>query len=337
MGFVSVGTAWGFKVQTAFDSPGTIDKWIPFISETMAKKYETLEVVDSESRFKQVNGNPLGRLMAEGDVSTYVEPNNIGYPLYFLMGSCATTSGTPVAGTHTHVFRVANEIPYFTSEFKYGTVTDSKGKRVYNCKMKGATFDFADDMLTTTWNIHASDYSGGITAGAITNPTGRKFTYKDVKSGTVPGIIVTIGGTTTSGVKIKSGSLQLDNGLITDDYYQGSQTVQQLDAGKFSATCSFELIFDNAATLDSWLIGSEKATVEIRYEGDIITGTTRDTIKFVLPNCWVTNHSIPMTNNEVIVRQVEFEVFYDKNAAQPKTVEVTLINNSNASAGNGYA
>lgn len=337
MGYVAVGTSWGFKVQSAFGTPGVVDKWIPFISESMSKKYEVLEVVDSESRHRQVNGNPLGRLSAEGDVNTYVEPNNIGYPLYFLMGSCVTSSGQPVAGTHTHVFSVANEIPYFTSEFKYGTVTDSKGKRVYDCKMKGATFDFADDMLTVTWNIHASDYSGGVTAVSITNPTGRKFTYKDVKSGSVPGIIITIGGTTTSGVKIKSGSLQLDNGLITDDYYQGSQTVQQLDAGKFSVKGSFELIFDNASTLSTWLEGTEKATVEVRYEGDVITGSTKDTLKFVVPNAWVTNHSIPMTNNEVIVRQVEFEAFQDKNASEPKVVQITLINNSNASAGNGYA
>lgn len=337
MGYVAVGTAWGFKIQSAFGTPGVVDKWIPFISETTTKKYETLEIVDSESRFKQVNGSPLGRLMAEGDVTTYVEPNNIGYPLKFLMGSCSTASGSPVAGANTHTFRAANEIPYFTTEFKYGTVTDSKGKRLYDCKMKGATFDFADDMLTVTWNMHASDYSGGVTAVSITNPTGRKFTYKDVKSGAVPGIIVTIGGTATSGVKIKTGSLQVENGLITDDYYQGSQTVQQLDAGKFTVTGNFELIFDNAATLDSWLSGSEKAQVEVRYEGDIVTGSTRDTIKFVVPNCYVTNHSIPMTHNEVIVRQVEFEGFYDKNASDPKTLEVVLINGTNAHATDGYA
>lgn len=336
MGFVAVGTAWGFKKQTDFGTAATPDKWIPFISESIAKNYDKLEIVDSESRFQKNNGGPLGRMRVEGDVNTYIEVNNVGYPLFFLMGSCYTTSGLTF---NTHKFTVANEIPYFTSEFKYGTVADAKGKKAISCKMKGATFDFADDMLTSTWNIHAADYSGNVVTTTVTNPTGRKFTYKDLRSGTTPGIIVTVGGTTYSGVKIKTGSLSLDNGLITDDYYQGSQTVQQLDAGKFSVTGSFELIFDNAADLVSWLEGSEAGTVEIRYEGNIISGSDKESIIFLVPNAWVTSHSVPMTNNEVIVRQVEFEGFYNAQAAGAKTIEITLKNTSNtvATGGNGYA
>lgn len=324
MGYVAVGTAWGMKKQTAFGSGATVDKWIPFISETITKKYDVLEITDSQSRYKR-NNEPLGRLTVEGDVDTYVEVTNVGYPLYFLMGSAAVSTGSPVAGTHTHTFVTADEVPYFTSEFKYGTVTDSKGKRAYDCKMKSATFDFADDALTVTWGIHGADYSGNITSTSITNPTGRKFTYKDLKVDTLPGITVTYNGTDYTGLKIKNAQLSVDNGLITDDYYQGSQKVQQIDAGRLQVNGSLELIFDNSADLVDWLDGDDEGSIEIRYEGDIITGTTKETLKFTVPHAWVTSHSIPMTNNEVIVRKVEFEAFYDPNAAT-KGLTITLIN-----------
>lgn len=354
MGFVAVGTAWGLKRQTAFGSTATGGfTYIPFISESIAKNYDMLEIVDSESRFKKANGviGPLGRLSVAGDTNTYVEPDNVGYPLYFLLGAASVATGTPVANVNTHTFDVSTDIPYFTSEYKYGTVTDNKGKRVYNCKLKGATFDFADTALTITWNVAASDYSGFVALGTtITNPTGRKFTFKDIHSGGSLGLTVLVGnsgGTLNTGVKVKSGQLQIDNGLILDDFYQGSQTVQQIDVGKLMVGGNFEVIFDDTSNLTPWLEGQSGSDIIIRYEGDTITGTSQKyVLQFSVPNCWVKNHSIPMTNNQVIVRRIEFESLYDVSratgfvtdgsASGGRTLEVQLINATNYNNGSGY-
>lgn len=322
MGYVGVGTAWGFKKQSAFGTPSVVDKWIPFVSESTAKNYEMLEIVDSESRHKR-DMKPLGRIAVEGDINTYVEPENVGYPLYFLMGSAPAP--TNVTGSvYKHTFDVANEIPYFTMEMMYGTLT-TKAKRAYDCKMKGATFDFAEDILAVTWNVHGADYSGAVTDPAtITYPKKRKYTFKDSTVDITPD-----GASAETGVKIKSGQLQIDNGLITDDYYQGNQKVQQLDAGKFSVKGSFELILSSGTALDGWFNGDKSAEFKVTYAGDTISGTNKYDLVFIVPNAWVNSHSTNMTQNEVITRQVEFEGFYDPDDT-PKTLRITLQNTGSA-------
>lgn len=317
MGYVGVGTAWGFKKQTAFGSPATVDKWIPFISESIAQSYDMLEIVDSQSRHKKDN-LPLGRKRVEGDINTYVEATNVGYPLYFLMGSVSAPVSGGI-GVWEHTFEVADEVSYFTQEAQYGTFT-TKGKRSFDNKMKSASFDFSDQMLTATWGTHGADYSGSVTPAAITYPTGRKFNFKDC------GVTITPSGASSSGVKIRSGNLTLDNGLITDDYYQGRQTVQQLDAGKFSAKGSLEFIFDSATGLNDWLEGKIDAKVVIEYSGDKIAGTSQlETIKFTIPNCWANTHDVNMTNNEVILRNVEFEAYRDANGATAEDKGVVIL------------
>lgn len=322
--YISVNTAWGMKKQSAFGTPATpVDVFIPFISEGLEKSREKIEIIDSENRHAKENTNPMGRVKVAGDIETHVESVNVGYPLYFLMGSTSFTADSPAIGVHTHTFEVADTLPYFTQEIKYGT--SPKGKQAQDNLMKSVTFDLTDTSLNAQWGTVGADMNPSVTATAPVFPTGKRFTYKDLNDGGTVNFKVTPGSGSPVEVKLKRGSLTLDNGVNEDEYIQGFTTVQQLDAGKFVANGSFELSYSTGTDLDAWFDGTERGKIVFAYKGNVVALGEKEEIRFEIPNAWVLSAPVTQTNNETVTRQVNFEAFYSASST-PKSVKISLIN-----------
>lgn len=97
------GLGWGISKEPSFGVATSTFAFIPFTSESIKESWSMNDVRHTQNRFTHQTLN-RGRKSAGGDVSLHVEPETIGYLLYYIFGKDSDVPvviphGTPVSTT----------------------------------------------------------------------------------------------------------------------------------------------------------------------------------------------------------------------------------------------
>lgn len=305
---IGFDTAWGLGTEPTYGTAVAPADWVPFTSESLAKEREALELVTSQGRYQMEligdTGRHLGRQTVSGDINFPVEPVNIGYVLKHGVGAAGTPT-TVVAGTYDHVFAPLGTLNSFTAHvpLKNGTAN----KRVVGGMIDTFSLDYAEDFLSSSAGVKAKDYTIVTSSPPTpTYPTQRPYTFRDVS--------MIVGGVTGVEAHVRSGSLQVSNQLIDDDYRQGAVTPVQIYPGALTVEGSFEVVYDPTLTSGNfydWMEQVSAQNVTVDYKGNTFNTSYQYWLRALVPRAIVTSATPEVSAGEKVMRTVNFRAFYD--------------------------
>lgn len=326
------GTAWGVGTETTYGTAvaPTSNAFIPFISESTKATYALFDVKNSRMRFTQKTLN-RGRKSVSGDVNFHVEPETIGWPLFYMFGSAGTPATTDTSA-YTHTFTPQDDVKSFTSQFRFGSAASARAKQVDGCKITGLQFEFGEDVVTATATMAARDIKDiatgdtpPSTAPSYSANMQRVFTFRDCKIA----INAANGGTAydTMQANVVSGSISINAEHYTEDFRQGNDTIGSMPTGYFSYEGSLEIVYSYDSTLEAWFTDANTARdVVISWEGELAgAATAKYKLEITMPATFVTEATPAMSAGERISRSVSFKGFHDE-AQSTKNIKVVLVN-----------
>jgi len=272
----SIGRRNLFAMGREEAAVGTLStQLVSFPFDSLSDTY-TKNVVENTQAYGRVEaqkqGSEIGSKMGEVTFGGFLPTENIGQLLYGLFGTLSTANDTPVVGTYTHTFSVAN-----TNEPEsYSLVwQDATGKqqmlasRVSSCTITATTEDWARYEITFMGKFP--------TTSSATIPA-----FAEKPNFTVCQATLKIGDT-LSGL---GSALGMSNTELTFErnaeahYAYGSCDVERIICGPWQVSASLEILWEDR-TIHDYFVNHDQKAIELKFTTeDFITGTTPYTTTF---------------------------------------------------------
>lgn len=271
-----LASQWGFKEETTWGTAVTVDRFVPFKSESLTQEIERLEseAIIAGQRVIRTQQWTAGGITVAGDIETEVFDRSTALLMKHALGANVTAGAGPY--THTATPGSLTGLGLTVQIGKPDTGGTVRPFTYAGCKIASwelsgsagelaqATFSFVGKSEATATALATASYASGIAPMALTNSSAA----------------VSIAG---SGVNCKAWSLSGDNGLNVDRRFIGSQMISEpLEETKRTYEGTVELEFESLTQYARFTGGTETAlvitlvsgtasvvaTLNVRYDGE---------------------------------------------------------------------
>jgi len=316
----------GYKLESTVGTAVTVDKFLEFNSESMDYDPGYIEPEGLRVGIKFKRGSRLvqSRRTVTGGIDLNYPTRLTGALWKVALGSSVTTPTLVLGSAYSQVHQTGDLLGKSLT-LQVGRPEPStqavKPHTFNGCKCTGWEWSVSDN---ETAKMHL-DFDGWdeATATALataTYPSGPASEEFNFSQATVFSMGGTIGGanplTYTGGSSVasivRSVSFKGDNALAVERYGLGNAGIkkEQLENGIPTITGSFE-----AEYLQSDFYTPFKAntatSLNLKFEGSIISGTDKNTIEFIVPQIRIKNVTPQVQGPDLVTATVEFEVYSD--------------------------
>ena len=273
----------GVKVETTHGTAVTVDRFYPFVSESVA---ETPEQVVSQGIIagrltRDTEQHKVGTKAVAGSVETDLFQENAALLWQFALGSVSSTS-TAGSAPYTHTVTLADTLPSYTLQKGVSNTSNGGGVTAYTyAGVKTMSFTFSGSVG------EPAKFKWDVTGGAI-ETTGTALAAASFASNAAVPFIFTEGSATIAGSAHPAASFEFNgNNHLTDSrIYAGDEvTREQLRAARFegSGKVSVEFVdpltttFQAGTDIDIVLVFSDGTNSVTLTVHTILTGSTAAT------------------------------------------------------------
>lgn len=302
--------------QTRGTAQANPEKWIKNVTCNIIEKASHAINDSSHGSLEDSDDRRVVKKWIEGDMDGIVGVDTIGYLIYSLYSSVAST--WKAAGCYEHVFNMLQSIQHKTLAIfaKDGSVQ----QKVFNgCMLSKFELTAAIDnylrFKASFMGRTAASNSSSPSYSAETDFIGKDISVKlaDTEAG--------LAGATAS--EIKDLNITWDQGLI-DDYILGSNNPDDIYNGMMKIEGSFTKNFIDSTFKDLYL-GDAAKYAQITIQGSTaITGAHYPTITILLNKIKIMEWDRSGDRDKLVEEKVKFTAFY--NATDAKQSQVTIKN-----------
>lgn len=316
--------AVGLETESTYGAdPGGTRDWLEFQSESVERTFETIIQEDTRGRVER-NNDSQGNQTVSGSFSVFVNSENIGHLLYYILGNASSPS-EQTAGEADYQHKIdidLSTMPSFTYEVDYGEAA-SEAKIATGCKMSSLSVDISEDgLVTTSADLTGQDLDPKASPTSVTFKSWpRTFDFKD--------FTFKVEGTDET-TDIVGGTINIDSNNVEDDYRQSTQYVHSIPAGAISVSIDLTVAYDSAqttATQDFFNGTDTDKSVSIEWVGEQINSGNNHKLSFSFPNCYCESATPTVSGpGEIVQRSVTIKPLHDYGSTDD-SVDVTLVNN----------
>jgi hypothetical protein len=313
----------GFKLETTWGTPVTVDTFIEFDAETIDWTPTFIEPTGIRvgTKYKRASRLVQSRQTVSGGFSTQFATRTMGTLVKAALGSSVTTPTLVLGSAYKQVH---NPGDFLTKSLTIqvgrpqpdGTV---RPHTYEGCKVTSWEFSVADNE-TANFSVEV-DGQTELTATALATAaftTAEVFDFSDFTTfklgGTVTGTteLSVAGGTTVTPV-VKSFTLKGENPMDAERFGLGNAGIksEQLENGTPTITGTFEAEWDRSTFYDAYKAGTTTA-IELKGEGSVISGTDKNTIHIIVSAAKIKASAFHVSGPEVVTGTVEFEAYSDE-------------------------
>ena len=294
-----------------------IQNWMPKTDLSFQETNETIQDESSIGTIVDSRDSFVSQRWAEGDMSSNVEANSIGYLLYGLLGS--VTSAEASIGAYTHDFSLnetnqgktltigTNEPWEDDYQFALGTVSSMT---ISAEQGEQATFDVT--FMAKPWETTTHTVSYDVDHKLLS----RHSVFKTAVS--------TAGLGASNAVCLQSFEITFERN-VSEEFCLGSNDVNDYTNNQFAIEGSFTLRYENEDYKNYVLDGAERA---IRFElidtEKTIGESDNPSLRIDLPFASMTEFDKTQGNDEVVEQTITFKGMYDQDV--DSAVDITLTN-----------
>lgn len=325
----------GYKIESAYGTPVTVDKFQEFNSESLTWEPTWLEPsgLRAGTKFKRASRLVQSRQTVSGSIELEHATRNMGALWKLALGSTVTTP-TVVAGSAYKQVHVPGDFVGKSATFQVGRPEPSGTVRAHTyagCKVSGWEFSCSDgEYATLSLDIEGRSEATATALATATYPAGMEvFNFSQVSVFKLGGTPSTAAGETTiaSGVTVpgvvKGFTISGTTPMATERYGLGNAGLKneplENDIPTITGTLSAE--WDRTTFYDLFKANTTTA-LELRFEGSVISGTDKNTLSFIIPAMKFKGVPANVSGADVIMADVAFEAY--SNEVDP-VVQVKLI------------
>ena len=313
-------------------SPGTggesPDKRIPYTANTIHNVVEVLDDEAAKGVRERAWGSTVARTRGEGDITAYVDVENLPYLLFPALGTCVT--GDVTAGSsYQHTFTRKDANPptticmqvndtYETREYHYGTANTLE-------------ITFSDGWIESTTGIisKAAETASGDEA-SISEENVLAFNDANIYFG--DSIIQAEGKylAGTGATKLTAFTITINNNAEAQ-YASGSESPSQISMGQFEVSGNYTLFLENSTERAAHEAQTYRAMVISLKTGSNVTGTSdAEEILIEIPKFHITDRGIDTAPAGFVTENPTFVADYTETYG---SIIVKIINGSSAYTG----
>jgi hypothetical protein len=328
----------GIGRQTQRKVPVAASLWYPKVSMTFDDKVDRVPSTEGFGRIEEDLDSYVAREYSEGDIELELRSKNIGLFLYSMMGSCATVSGSPVAGNYTHTFSLSesNQHPLLTVY-----VRDPIGQELYPAGTEWQMFRSVGlnsleisavpgDLVRYTVNLRGAPSEEPWTeAEPSYSATESKFLGRHTcirSASTIADL------DTASDLDVKSIKLKIEKNLGGDDTLCTPIPVDELNK-QFKVTGEIVLNYEDRTWRNYYLTYGQYRCLRIQFQNidEVIGATaTHPSLRIDLPRVSFEGWETDRANNEIAIQTLNFTGNFDLANNQNAIHLCRLINNQTA-------
>lgn len=272
----------GLKKETTFGTAATVAEFIP------VKSFESAQ--DPQNYYPEAIRGTRGRargigmgIQNEVNLEMDAEPQSIGHILLAALGTISSAAVSGATGAYKHDITPGNVLPSYTFERNDTVMTQTiAGTKIDSLTLSVEAGD--DGVLTVEADMIAQSITDKASASVATYTDKDPFAFHRV--------LVEKGGQTNE--NLKSMEIEINNNLKDDQFtLRKSRNVASIEEGMREVTVTAEMLFKNKAEYLAFINGT-KDTLKFTFEGDIITGSTRDMLVIELPKIMYDSFEVPM-------------------------------------------
>lgn len=331
---------FGYKLESVYGTPVTVDKFQEFASESLTWEPTWLEPSGLRvgTKFKRASRLVQSRQTVSGDIQLEHATRGMGSLWKMALGSPITTP-TLILGSAYKQVHVPGDFIGKSATIQIGRPEPGGTVRAHTyagCKIAGWEFsvsdgEYANLSLTVEGRSEATATAlatASYTAGA------EVFNFSQVSVFKLGGTPSTAAGETTiaSGVTapgvVTGFTLTGETPMATERYGLGNAGLKSepLENDIPTVTGSLEAEFDRATFYDVFKANTTTA-IEVKLEGSVISGTDKNTLSFIIPAAKFKAVAPNVDGPDVVQATVDFECY--SNEVDP-VVQVKLISADSA-------
>lgn len=316
----------GFKLETTWGTPVTVDKFVEFDSESIEWQPTYLEPTGLRigMKYKRVSRLVRSRESVSGGIDLAFATRTMGTLMKAALGSTVTTPTLVLGSAYKQVHNPGDFLGKSLT-MQVGRPEPSGTVRAHTyegVKITGWEFSVGDGEVA---KLHLDvDGQTELTATALATaafaatPVAELFSFKDVSvfklGGTVTGATeLSVASGVTVPTVVKSFSLKGDVGMATERFGLGNagQKLEQLENDTPTITGTLEAEFDRTTFYDVFKANTTTA-IELKLEGSIISGSDKNTIHIVISAAKFKKATPSVDGPDVVQAAVEFECYSDE-------------------------
>jgi len=325
----------GYRLETTYGTAVTVDKWQEFNSESLTWEPTWLEPSGLRvgTKFKRASRLVQSRQTVSGSIELEHATRNMGTLWKLALGSSITTP-TLVLGSAYKQVHTPGDFVGKSATIQVGRPEPGGTVRAHTyagCKVSGWEFSVSDgEYATLSLDIEGRSES---TTTALATPTytagASVFNFQQVTTFRLGGTATTsagetsvAGGTTVAAV-VTGFTLSGGTPLATERFGLGNSGLKSepLENDIPTVTGTLAAEFDQATFYDVFKNNTTTA-IEVKLEGNIISGTDLNTLHFIIPAAKFKAVAPNVDGPDIVQAEVEFEAYSDE--TNP-VLQVTLI------------
>lgn len=316
----------GFKLETTWGTPVTVDKFIEFDSESLQWEPTWIEPTGLRvgTKFKRASRLVQSRQTVTGGFETQFASRTMGTLLKAALGSTVTTPALVLGSAYKQVHN--------PGDFLGKSLTIQVGRPEPGGTVRAHTYE---GCKVTSWEFSVSDGETAkfsvevdgqteLTATALATASfvsAEVFDFSDVTvfklGGTVTGTteLSVAGGVTVPGV-VKGFTIKGENPMATERFGLGNagQKAEQLENDTPTITGTLDAEFDRATFYDLFKANTTTA-IEFKMEGAVISGTDKNTVHIVVSAAKFKTAAPNVDGPDVVQMSADFEAYSDETNA----------------------
>lgn len=303
-----LGLAFGFKKETTWGTPVTVDKFVPILGESLGGGPEILksEAIINNRLFRDTNQAGTGNEKYGGSVQMELY-DHAGF--IALLEGCLGTLVTTGAGPYTHTFTPGEPLPSYTMQVAVPDTAGTARTKTYTSAMiDGYEMAFEKGKIATAAiDVTAKSEATNTAAATVSYPSN----LIPVKCTNVA--LSIYGGS----VNVESVKLKGANNLNSDRYYLGSSTLGAKQVSKDLRTLGGDIqleLEDNFTQYARYKAGTQGAL-------SLVCTVGSNTIT-VTANIMLTGETPKVGNRDLVMQPLAFEVLGSTDAAAITIVAV---------------
>ena len=314
----------GYKLESAWGTPVTVDKFAEFDSESLQLTREFIEPTGLRvgTKFKRRSRLVESRYSVEGDIAMQFATRTMGTLLKLALGSSVTTP-TLVLGSAYKQVHFPGDFLAKSATFQFGRPQPDGTVRPHTfagCKVVGWEFSVSDgDSARLSLTIDGRSEATATALATATFVSAEVFSFKDVSvfklggtASTGSGEISVAGGVTVAPV-VRSFTLTGSTPLNNERHGLGNAGLksEQLENDIPTVTGTLEAEWDRTTWYDPFTAGTSMP-LEFKQEGSVISGTDKNTNHIVIPAIRFKSSPFQVDGPDVVAGTVDFEAYSDE-------------------------
>jgi len=297
-----VGVALETSAGTGGDTP---TKYIPYTACTLHNVVEVLDDEAAKGIRERAWGSVAARTRGEGDITLYLDVENLPYFLFPALGTCVTQDVE--SGVYQHIFTRKDANPPTTLCLN---VNDTVETRKYHYgTVNTLELTFSDGWVEATASILSKAPTAGSGTKSIT--TENVMAFKDAKIYFGSDLAEAEGKyqTGTGATSLTAFTLTFNNNAEAQ-YSSGSSSPAQISMGQFEIGGNYTLFFEDSTEREALENQTQRAMVVVFTGGSIGSSSTEKLI-ISIPLFHLTERSIDTAPAGFVTENPTFVVDYD--------------------------